>query len=113
MAIDDHAFDEADLSDIIMQYDHSGRVLARMSNNTLMAEDDSSGFFVAADLSKSAPQRRCTRKLKKAWSENELGVHSQRRIVQRRNKNQNNPKGQEKWFMSVGGIHAGKMMVLK
>lgn len=52
--IDRHAFDDADLSDIIMQYDHRGRVFARSSNNTLLAEVDDHGFFIAGDLSKSA-----------------------------------------------------------
>ena len=32
--IDRHALDGADLSDVIMQYDHTGRVYARNSNNT-------------------------------------------------------------------------------
>lgn len=32
------AFDETDLTDVIMQYDHQGRVFARKSNNTLILE---------------------------------------------------------------------------
>ncbi len=32
------AFDNTDLSDVIMQYDHEGRVFARMSNGTLSLE---------------------------------------------------------------------------
>lgn len=32
--IDAHAFDSADMSDVIMQYDHEGRVFARRSNGT-------------------------------------------------------------------------------
>lgn len=51
--IDRNAFDEADLSDIIMQYDHEGKVFARNSNGTLIVETDDHGFFIAADLSKS------------------------------------------------------------
>lgn len=51
--IDRKAFDEADLSDIIMQYDHEGKVFARNSNGTLIVEPDDHGFFIAADLSKS------------------------------------------------------------
>lgn len=34
------AFDKTDLSDVIMQYDHQGRVFARKSNNTLELELD-------------------------------------------------------------------------
>lgn len=48
----------ADLSDVIMQYDHTGKVLARKANGTLVLEpNDAHGLFVAADLSKSAEAR--------------------------------------------------------
>ena len=33
--VDRHAFDECDVSDVIMQYDHEGRVFARNTNDTL------------------------------------------------------------------------------
>lgn len=52
--IDSHALDNADLSDVIMQYDHTGKVLARLSNNTLGLDIDEKGLFMFADLSKSA-----------------------------------------------------------
>jgi len=51
--IDRHALDEADLSDVIMQYDHQGKVLARLSNGTLGLEPTEKGLFIYADLSKS------------------------------------------------------------
>lgn len=51
--VDSHALDGADLSDVIMQYDHEGKVLARQSNQTLIVEPDAKGLFIAADLSKS------------------------------------------------------------
>ena len=44
------AFDECDLSDVIMQYDHAGHVYARLSNNTLSLTDDDHGFKVSALL---------------------------------------------------------------
>lgn len=44
------AFIGCDMSDIIMQYDHSGKVLARQSNRTLIVEPDEKGLFVCADL---------------------------------------------------------------
>ena len=47
------ALNGADMSDVIMQYDHRGKVLARQSNGTLGIETDSRGLFVYADLSKS------------------------------------------------------------
>jgi hypothetical protein len=53
--IDKKALDTADMSDIIMQYNHSGRVFARnkmgkSKTPTLIAEPQDSGFFIAADL---------------------------------------------------------------
>lgn len=47
------AISGCDLSDVIMQYDHAGRVLARASNGTLLVEPDEHGLFIAADLGKS------------------------------------------------------------
>lgn len=51
--IDRNALVGADMSDVIMQYDHTGKVLARISNGTLGVEADSNGLFTFADLSKS------------------------------------------------------------
>ena len=51
------AFAETDMSDIIMQFDHAGDVLARLSNGTLIVEPDEHGLFIAADLSKSEAAR--------------------------------------------------------
>lgn len=48
--IDPHAFDECDMSDVIMQYDHEGRVYARTKNSTLTLATDSTGLKVTADL---------------------------------------------------------------
>jgi HK97 family phage prohead protease len=38
------------MSDVIMQYDHKGRVFARTRNNTLRVEPDEKGLFIEADL---------------------------------------------------------------
>ena len=51
--IDRHALDGADISDVIMQYDHKGRVYARNSNNTLKLTANDKGLLIAADLSKT------------------------------------------------------------
>lgn len=48
--IDHDALREADLRDVIMQYDHEGRVFARTSNGTLTIEPDAHGLAVEADL---------------------------------------------------------------
>jgi HK97 family phage prohead protease len=55
--IDRHALDGADMSDVILQYDHTGKVFARKSNRTLIVEPDTTGLFVCADLSKSAASK--------------------------------------------------------
>ena len=49
--VDRHAFDETDMSDCILQYDHQGRVFARVRNNTLTVTPDDKGLFISADLS--------------------------------------------------------------
>jgi len=49
--VDPHAFDAADMSDVIMQYDHEGRVFARISNQTLELTVDDHGLKIRADLS--------------------------------------------------------------
>lgn len=48
--IDKRAFDDADMSDVIMQYDHEGRVFARQSNGTLELRSDDHGLHVRANL---------------------------------------------------------------
>lgn len=55
--IDRNAFVGADMSDVIMQYDHSGRVMARQSNSSLVIEPDNDGLFIYADLSKSSASK--------------------------------------------------------
>ena len=48
--VDRHAFDETDMSDVIMQYDHEGRVFARTGNGTLTLEEDDHGLKITANL---------------------------------------------------------------
>jgi len=48
--VDARAFDNTDMADVIMQYDHAGRVFARKSNNTLTVTPDERGLFISADL---------------------------------------------------------------
>ena len=48
--VDRHAFDDTDMEDVIMQYDHAGRVFARIRNNTLTVSPDDTGLFIRADL---------------------------------------------------------------
>lgn len=44
------AFKDADTSDVIMQYNHEGRVFARTRNNTLSLVSDEHGLLIEADL---------------------------------------------------------------
>ena len=48
--VDRGAFDKTDVSDVIMQYNHEGRVFARTKNNTLSLRSDEHGLLIDADL---------------------------------------------------------------
>ena len=48
--MDRSAFDGTDMSDTIMQYDHAGRVFARVKNNTLEITPDEHGLKIRAYL---------------------------------------------------------------
>lgn len=48
--VDQNAFANTDMSDVIMQYNHEGRVFARTSNNTLSITPDEQGLFISANL---------------------------------------------------------------
>jgi HK97 family phage prohead protease len=50
-------FDNCDMSDIIMQYDHAGKVMARNTNGSLIVEVNDEGLFVAADLGRTEAAR--------------------------------------------------------
>lgn len=50
---DPKCFENTDMSDVIMQFDHAGRVFARITNGTLIVEADDTGLFMAADLDKT------------------------------------------------------------
>lgn len=51
------AFTDTVMDDVIMQFDHRGRVFARMSNRTLIVEPDKHGLFTAADLKSTETTR--------------------------------------------------------
>lgn len=55
--IDPDAFRDCDMGDVIMQFDHAGRVFARMSNSTLIVEPQLHGLFMAADLGSTTSSR--------------------------------------------------------
>lgn len=51
------AFDNADMTDVILQYNHAGRVYARKSNGTLELSSDEHGLRVRANLGGTAAGR--------------------------------------------------------
>lgn len=48
--VDAKAFENTDMNDVIMQYNHEGRVFARQSNGTLEVRADDKGLYISADL---------------------------------------------------------------
>lgn len=48
--VDKNAFDNTDMADVIMQYNHEGRVFARTKNNTLSLRSDEHGLLINAEL---------------------------------------------------------------
>lgn len=48
--VDPNAFAECDMTDVIMQYNHEGRVFARTNNGTLELDPDEHGLHIRADL---------------------------------------------------------------
>lgn len=55
--IDPDAFRDCDMSDVLFQFNHEGRVFARQSNETLVVEPQLHGLFVAADLGSTTSSR--------------------------------------------------------
>lgn len=56
--IHDRAFDEADVSDVIFNYNHRGKVMARTRNKTLQLSTDSKGLYIRARLDGTEEGRR-------------------------------------------------------
>ena len=54
---DRSCFANCDMTDVIFLYDHAGKVLARLSNDTLIVEPRDEGLFFAADLEKTEAAR--------------------------------------------------------
>ena len=46
--VDAKAFENTDMNDVIMQYNHEGRVFARQTNGTLEVRADDKGLFISA-----------------------------------------------------------------
>lgn len=67
--IEPTAFEGCDMSDVIMQYDHKGRVFARTRNGTLSLAVDAIGLKVTADLSGTEIGRQLYQEIKGGYTD--------------------------------------------
>lgn len=67
--VDARAFEGCDMADVIMQYDHTGRVFARTRNNTLRLRVDSKGLFITADLGGTEEGRKLYQEIKEGYTD--------------------------------------------
>lgn len=63
------AFKYCDMTDVIMQYDHEGRVFARNKNGTLTLSVDTTGLKVTADLSGTDLGRQLYQEIKGGYTD--------------------------------------------
>lgn len=62
--IDSRAFEEAKMDDVIFNYNHSGKVMARTRNGTLTLEVKDDGLFIRAELGGTAEGRQLYEEIK-------------------------------------------------
>jgi HK97 family phage prohead protease len=62
--VDDRAFDEADMSDVIFNYNHHGKVMARTRNKTLQMTVEKDGLHIKARLDGTEEGRRLYEEIK-------------------------------------------------
>lgn len=67
--VDPHAFDSCDMSDVVMQYDHQGRVFARTRNGTLTLRVDSKGLYITADLGGTEEGQKLYQEIKDGYTD--------------------------------------------
>lgn len=67
--IDPHAFDNTDMEDVIMQYDHKGRVFARKRNGTLQLTTDEHGLKISARLDGTTIGRQLYEEIKGGYTD--------------------------------------------
>lgn len=88
--VDRHAFDDTDMSDVIMQYDHEGRVFARTSNGTLELRSDDHGLHIRADLSGTEIGRQLYEEIRGGYTDKMsfgFTVDEDERLIQEDNEN--------------------------
>lgn len=62
--IDARAFEEADMSDVIFNYNHAGKVMARTRNKTLQMENREDGLYIKARLDGTEEGRKLYEEIK-------------------------------------------------
>lgn len=67
--IDSRAFDDTDMTDVIMQYDHQGRVFARNKNGTLDIVPDEHGLKIKAVLGGTSIGRQLYEEIKGGYTD--------------------------------------------
>lgn len=67
--VDGNAFDGCDMSDVIMQYDHQGRVMARTRNKTLELIVDKHGLKIRANLGGTQAGRQLYEEIKGGYTD--------------------------------------------
>ena len=88
--VDRHAFDDTDMYDVIMQYDHEGRVFARTSNGTLELRTDDHGLHIRADLSGTEIGRQLYEEIRGGYTDKMsfgFTVDEDERLIQEDNEN--------------------------
>lgn len=67
--IDKDAFAKCDMTDVIFQYDHEGRVFARNKNHTLTIMPDGHGLKITADLGGTEAGRQLWQEIKGGYTD--------------------------------------------
>lgn len=83
--VEPQAFDKCDMSDVIMQYDHEGRVFARNRNKTLELESDEHGLRIRAKLGGTEIGRQLYEEIKGGYTDRmsfAFVVSDQHRVIE-------------------------------
>ena len=67
-SVDRRALEDADMEDVIFQYDHEGRVFARKSNGTLEVRTDERGLRIRAELGGTEIGRQLYKEIKGGYT---------------------------------------------
>lgn len=95
------AFKDCDMSDVILQFDHEGRVFARTGNGTLQVATDAHGLHITADLSSTEATREIFEEVeKKLITKMSFGF----KVSQDTETRSTDENGKEVWLRTITGI---------